>query len=99
MTNQGFVAFKNDLEKIGIMGKVFPVIFFFCRSCTSLNYNNSKNDRRRQNDNCNRKALGYNKMYIVAKYVLYSLLSSTLGLIFWNTDRKLCNNKCVIFSI
>lgn len=79
--NQGFVAFKNDLEKIGIMGKVFPVIFFVVAALVSITTIARMIEEDRMTI-ATEKALGYNKMYIVAKYVLYSLLSSTLGLIF-----------------
>lgn len=79
--NQGFVAFKNDLEKIGIMGKVFPVIFFVVAALVSITTIARMIEEDRMTI-ATEKALGYSKIYIIAKYVLYSLLSSTLGLIF-----------------
>ena len=78
--NQGFVSFKNDLEKIGIMGKVFPVIFFVVAALVSITTIARMIEEDRMTI-ATEKALGYSRFYIVIKYVLYSLLSSLIGLL------------------
>ena len=79
--NSGYVAFKNDLKKIGIMGKVFPVMFFVVAALVSITTITRMIEEDRGTI-ATEKALGYSKFSIISKYVLYAFSAATLGIIF-----------------
>ena len=77
--NQGFVAFKNDLEKVGIMGKVFPVMFFVVAALVSITTITRMIEEDRSTI-ATEKALGYSKTSIILKYVIYTTIAAITGL-------------------
>lgn len=77
--NEGFKAFKNDLEKVGIMGKVFPVMFFIVAALVSITTITRMIEEDRGTI-ATEKALGYSKATIISKYVLYSMSAAIIGI-------------------
>ena len=78
--SKGFVAFENDLSKIAIMGRVFPVMFFFVAGLVSLTAITRLIEEDRESIGVF-KALGYSKWTIVGKYVSYSLSATIIGIV------------------
>lgn len=78
--NNGYVAFKNDLNKAGIMGKVFPVIFFIVTVLVSITTITRMIEEDRGNIAIE-KALGYSKTLIIFKYIFYAFSAATIGLV------------------
>lgn len=75
-----FKSLDNDLEKIGIMGKVFPVMFFVVAALVTITTITRMIEEDRMNIGT-LKSLGYKKSTIMIKYILYSLSATILGLI------------------
>ncbi len=75
-----FKSLDNDLEKIGIMGKVFPVMFFIVAALVTITTITRMIEEDRMNIGT-LKSLGYKKSTIMIKYILYSLSATVLGLI------------------
>ena len=75
------VSYENDAERIKAIGQVFPVIFFLVAALVSL----TTMTRMVENDRTQigtLKALGYGKMSIAMRYILYALLATVLGSVF-----------------
>ena len=78
--SSAFKSLDNDLEKIGIMGKVFPVMFFIVAALVTVTTITRMVEEDRMNIGT-LKSLGYKKSTIMIKYILYSLSATVLGLI------------------
>lgn len=77
-TIQTYVEYGQDSERIGNIGKVFPVIFFLVAALVSLTTMTRMVEEQRTQIGT-LKALGYSKSSIAGKYILYSLSASLLG--------------------
>ena len=77
-TIQTYVEYGQDSERIGNIGKVFPVIFFLVAALVSLTTMTRMVEEQRTQIGT-LKALGYSKGSIAGKYILYSLSASLLG--------------------
>ena len=79
--NSGYVSFIQDTESVENIGKVFPIVFFLVAVLISLtSMTRMVEEERTQIGTL--KALGYNKVQIAGKYVLYASLASIFGGIF-----------------
>lgn len=77
-TIQSYVEFGQDSERIGAIGKVFPLIFFLVAALVSLTTMTRMVEEERVQLGT-LKALGYSKFQIAAKYLLYAALATILG--------------------
>lgn len=68
----------ENADRIKSIGKVFPVIFFLVAALISLTTMTRMVEEQRTLIGT-LKALGYGKMQIATKYILYALLATTLG--------------------
>lgn len=75
-----FKSLDNDLEKMAIMGKVFPVMFFVVAALVTITTITRMIEEDRTNIGT-LKSLGYKKSTIMSKYLIYSLSATVLGLI------------------
>ena len=73
-----YTSFKSDSERIGNIGKVFPVIFFIVAALVCLTAMTRMVDEERTQIGT-LKALGYGRWTIMWKYVSYALLASVSG--------------------
>lgn len=73
-----YAAFKNDADSINAIGTVFPIIFFLVAALVALTTMTRMVEEERTQIGT-LKALGYGKAAILAKYILYALLSTLLG--------------------
>ena len=79
--NSGYASFIQDTESVENIGKVFPIVFFLVAVLISLtSMTRMVEEERTQIGTL--KALGYNKVQIAGKYVLYASLASIFGGIF-----------------
>lgn len=77
-SNTGYVGFIEATDSIGNIGKVFPVIFFAVAALISLtSMTRMVEEQRTQIGTL--KALGYSKIQIMGKYILYASLASIIG--------------------
>lgn len=74
---QTYVEYGQDADRIGAIGKVFPVIFFLVAALVSLTTMTRMVEEQRTQIGT-LKALGYSKTTIASKYVSYALFA-TLG--------------------
>ena len=76
--NTGYSSFTQDKESIKNIGRVFPVVFFLVAVLISLtSMTRMVEEQRTQIGTL--KALGYNKIQIASKYVMYSSLACIIG--------------------
>jgi len=76
--NEGYASFSKDTERIANIGKVFPLVFFVIAAFISLNsVTRIVEEQRIQIGTL--KALGYTKIQIATKYIVYSLLATLIG--------------------
>ena len=79
--NIGYVGFIQDTKNIENIGKVFPIVFFIVATLISLtSMTRMVEEHRMQLGTL--KALGYNKLQITSKYVIYACLACIIGSIF-----------------
>lgn len=76
--NSGYVSFIQDTKSIANIGKVFPVVFFIVATLISLTSMTRMVEEQRVQIGT-LKALGYNKIQIASKYILYASLASVIG--------------------
>jgi putative ABC transport system permease protein len=76
--NTGFNSYSQDSSNIEKIGLVFPVVFFIIATLISLTTMSRMVEEERVQIGT-LKALGYNKLQIMSKYVIYSLLASVIG--------------------
>ncbi|MGN0383029.1 MAG: FtsX-like permease family protein [Eubacterium sp.] len=75
---QSYVEFDQDAERIGNIGKVFPMIFFLVAAMVSLTtMTRMVNAERTQIGTL--KALGYGTLQIAGKYLAYGFLATISG--------------------
>lgn len=75
---QTYVEYGQDAERIGNIGKVFPVIFFLVAALVSLTTMTRMVEEQRTQIGTY-KALGYKNTAIAGKYIMYAFLASMLG--------------------
>ena len=75
---QSCVEYAQDAERIGAIGEVFPFIFFLVAALVSLTTMTRMVEEERTQIGT-LKALGYGKVSIAAKYILYAFLATFLG--------------------
>ena len=76
--NAGYVGFIQDTESVANIGKVFPIVFFIVATLISLtSMTRMVEEQRTQIGTL--KALGYYKVQIAAKYIIYATLACVLG--------------------
>lgn len=76
--NSGYVGFIQDSKSIENIGKVFPVVFFIVATLISLtSMTRMVEEQRLQIGTL--KALGYNKLQIMSKYIIYASLACVIG--------------------
>ena len=76
--NSGYVSFIQDTESVENIAKVFPIVFFVVAVLISLTSMTRMVEEQRTEIGT-LKALGYNKIQIASKYVLYSSLACIIG--------------------
>ncbi len=76
--NQGYASYIQDTKSIENLSIVFPIVFFAIAALVSLTSMTRMVEEERQEIGT-LKALGYNKLDIALKYVLYSSLASIIG--------------------
>jgi putative ABC transport system permease protein len=74
---ESYVEYEQNADRIGAIGKVFPVIFFLVAALISLTTMTRMVEEERIQIGT-LKALGYSKKTIAGKYILYALFA-TLG--------------------
>lgn len=75
---QSYVEYGGDTERIGAIGEVFPVIFFFVAALVSLTTMTRMVEEQRTQIGI-LKALGYTGFDVAKKYGLYALLATAGG--------------------
>ncbi|MCI8464727.1 MAG: ABC transporter permease [Lachnospiraceae bacterium] len=75
---QSYVEFDSDADRIGAIGKVFPVVFFLVAALVSLTTMTRMVEEKRTEIGT-MKALGYGTFSIASKYVFYALSATLAG--------------------
>jgi len=78
---EAYVEFEQNADRIGAIGKVFPAIFFLVAALISLTTMTRMVEEERLQIGI-LKALGYSKISIARKYILYALLATLGGSLF-----------------
>ncbi|MEG0567260.1 MAG: FtsX-like permease family protein [Clostridium sp.] len=76
--NYGIVEYGNSATSINSIAKVFPVFFFFVAALICVTTMTRMIDEQRTTIGT-LKAIGYSRLSIMMKYILYSSLASVLG--------------------
>ena len=76
--NSGFNSFRQDTGNVEKLGEVFPIVFFIIATLISLTTMSRMVEEERVQIGT-LKALGYNKMQIMSKYIIYSAVASFIG--------------------
>ena len=77
-SNSGYVGFIQDKESIASIGNVFPLVFFAVAALISLTSMTRMVEEQRMQIGT-LKALGYNGIQIVSKYLIYASFASIVG--------------------
>lgn len=75
---EAYVEFEQNAERIGAIGKVFPVIFYLVAALISLTTMTRMVEEERIEIGT-LKALGYSKLTIASKYILYAFIATLVG--------------------
>ncbi|MCF0143059.1 MAG: ABC transporter permease, partial [Parasporobacterium sp.] len=75
---QDYQSYKSDAERVGNIGKVFPLVFFIVAALVCLTTMTRMVDEERTQIGT-LKALGYGKLIIIRKYIAYAMLATILG--------------------
>lgn len=78
---EAYVEFEQNADRIGAIGEVFPAIFFLVAALISLTTMTRMVEEERTQIGT-LKALGYSKLSIAMKYILYALLATLGGSLF-----------------
>jgi putative ABC transport system permease protein len=78
---EAYVEFEQNADRIGAIGEVFPAIFFLVAALISLTTMTRMVEEERILIGT-LKALGYSKLSIAMKYILYALLATLGGSLF-----------------
>lgn len=73
-----YVSYSEDANRIGAIGKVFPIIFFLVAALVSLTTMTRMVEEERTQIGT-LKALGYSKLSIASKYIMYALFATIAG--------------------
>lgn len=73
-----YVSYFEDANRIGAIGKVFPIIFFLVAALVSLTTMTRMVEEERTQIGT-LKALGYSKLSIASKYIMYALFATIAG--------------------
>ena len=76
--NIGYPSYSQDSERIANIGKVFPAVFFIIAALISLTTMTRMIEEQRIKIGT-LKALGYNKIQIALKYVIYAFIATIVG--------------------
>lgn len=76
--NVGYESYRQDSERIGNIGKVFPLIFFLVAALVSLT-TMTRLVQENRTEIGTFKALGYSSFAIVSHYIIYSLTATLIG--------------------
>ena len=76
--NTGYVNYIQDTERVANLAEVFPVVFFLVAALMSLNSMARMVEEERVEIGT-LKALGYNKLQIAMKYLVYASLATVVG--------------------
>lgn len=76
--NVGYETYRQDSDRIGSIGKTFPLIFFLVASLVSLT-TMTRMVQEKRIEAGTYKAIGYTNAAIVCHYLIYSLLASVIG--------------------
>lgn len=77
-SNEAYVEFKHNAERMGALGEIFPLIFYLVAALISLTTMTRMVEEQRTQIGI-LKALGYSKTAISAKYILYALMATLVG--------------------
>lgn len=78
--NAGFAGYEQDTDRVAAIGLVFPLIFFLVAALVSLtNMTRMVEDDRTAIGVM--KALGYGRMAIASKYLIYAALAAAGGIV------------------
>ncbi|MGN0203664.1 MAG: FtsX-like permease family protein [Coprococcus sp.] len=77
-STQGYVEYEQNAERIGAIGRIFPLIFFLVAALISLTTMTRMVESQRTQIGT-LKALGYSNWAIAKKYVFYALSASAVG--------------------
>lgn len=73
-----YSSYQSDAERIGNIGKVFPIIFFIVAAMVCLTTMTRMVDEERTQIGTY-KALGYSKGTIISKFIVYALIATVAG--------------------
>ena len=76
--NAGYVSYIQDTDRVANLAEVFPVVFFIVAALISLTSMSRMVEEERVEIGT-LKALGYNKIQIASKYLLYATLATVIG--------------------
>jgi len=76
--NESVYGYMNDADRIGAVGEVFPLIFFFVAALVCLTSMTRMVEEHRTQMGV-LKALGYGKLSIISQYFLYAFTASIAG--------------------
>ena len=77
-SNYGYVEYIQDTDRISSISKVFPAVFFVVAALISLTSMSRMIEEQRVQIGT-LKALGYNKVNISMKYIIYAFLATVIG--------------------
>lgn len=77
-SNYGYAEYMQDTDRIANLAKVFPVVFFLVAALISLTSMSRMIEEQRVQIGT-LKALGYNKLQISMKYLIYAFLATIIG--------------------
>ncbi|MBR6351957.1 MAG: FtsX-like permease family protein [Firmicutes bacterium] len=77
----GYLGFGQDADRMANLAKVFPMLFFIVAALVCLTTMTRMVDEQRMEIGC-LKALGYSKLAISKKYILYGALPAVFGSVF-----------------
>ncbi len=76
--NAGYVSYIQDTDRVAKIAEVFPVVFFIVAALISLTSMSRMVEEERVEIGT-LKALGYNKLQIANKYLIYAILATLVG--------------------
>ena len=76
--NAGYVSYIQDTDRVAKLAEVFPIVFFVVAALISLTSMTRMVEEQRVQIGT-LKALGYNKLQIATKYIMYALLATVIG--------------------
>ena len=76
--NVGYVSYMQDTDRVANLAQVFPIVFFIVAALISLTSMTRMVEEQRVGIGT-LKALGYNKLQIASKYIIYAFLATIIG--------------------